>query len=236
MAGISQKPPLALIRANKGQVDLYQWRGNWYARKWPVTPKSHITQATMATAAIFGALSKNFAYYPPELRQAALDLSSGLPWTAKDAFTYLSMKGGAAFAFNPFGGIMVDTIPPFAITAFEVNQFPAFFQTRIRLTAIPNIQVHALRLPEPLSRRTTTVTRRGLACQTNPLWTGTPDQRRIGVPVVAGGPDYSIMLQEFGPAHLVTYAIQFRLVGLPTQFLLRTQGPVVTVLTNQNWP
>lgn len=159
-----------------------------------------------------------------------------MDWTSKDAYTYLSYKGGSAYNLPPFNRPVSNLVPPFAITAFSVEQNPAFFQTRVLVTAVPGIQFQLIRLPEPVSRKTTSVMRKGRPCQVDPVWYSPADRRLLGIPQSVGSPNYSCELLELGGPHLVTYQLRFCLRGLPTQFLLKTQGPIVTVLANANWP
>jgi len=61
MPVIKAMPALEVIRGFRGVLDFYYWRGLACVRKWPRIPPSRRTPASMASAALFGAVVKAFA-------------------------------------------------------------------------------------------------------------------------------------------------------------------------------
>lgn len=61
MVRLPSLPDLEIIKGFRGHVDFAVWKGIPYARKWPRTPRSHLTPATLAAAQVFGAILKAYA-------------------------------------------------------------------------------------------------------------------------------------------------------------------------------
>jgi len=60
MPRLKNLPSLDIINGFRGIVDFYLWKGLPVARLWPRNPKSHHSPATIAAAAVFGVILKNY--------------------------------------------------------------------------------------------------------------------------------------------------------------------------------
>ncbi|MBA7527121.1 hypothetical protein ES705_19295 [subsurface metagenome] len=61
MPVIKALPGLEVIQGFKGTLDFYYWKGIPCVRKWPHTPRAHLTQGTLSSAALFAAILKGYA-------------------------------------------------------------------------------------------------------------------------------------------------------------------------------
>lgn len=79
-------PHLKIILGLKGILDFYYWKGVPCVRKWPVTPPSSRSPASMASARLFGAIVAAYSLLGAALKELfALD-AADQPRTARDLF------------------------------------------------------------------------------------------------------------------------------------------------------
>ncbi len=100
MARISARPPAQVILDAKGHIDFYQYRGIWCARAWPRTPTLPRSQAVQASASLFARAAYDIANMDPSLRPYYRSMVTAIPWTWKDAATYLFIRGTLAYDLN----------------------------------------------------------------------------------------------------------------------------------------
>lgn len=86
MARIKSLPGLDIIRGFKGTLDYYLWKGLPCVRKWPVTPRRHLTPATLAAAAIFGAVLKSYRLLAETVLAAFQEDAADHERTARDIY------------------------------------------------------------------------------------------------------------------------------------------------------
>lgn len=86
MARIKALPGLEVIRGFKGVIDFYLWKGLPCARKWPHTPRSHLTAATLASAQLFGEIALAYNQLANEVLAAFQEDAADQPRTARDIF------------------------------------------------------------------------------------------------------------------------------------------------------
>lgn len=84
MAKLKALPSLEIIRGFKGTVDFFVQRGQVYARRWPRTPRSRLTQATLAAAALLGQISKAWSLVAPLALQYYIADAESQPRTPRD--------------------------------------------------------------------------------------------------------------------------------------------------------
>lgn len=79
-------PALEVIRGLKGTLDFYYWRGLPYVRKWPQTPRAHLTQGTLAAAAIFTAIIQGYALLGGKVKTLFQEAAADQPRTGRDLY------------------------------------------------------------------------------------------------------------------------------------------------------
>jgi len=86
MPKLTKLPSLSIIHGFRGILDFYLWKGIPCVRKWPVTPKSHLTKGTMTAAKTFGAIIKAYALVDTITRDAFTEDAQDHPRTARDIY------------------------------------------------------------------------------------------------------------------------------------------------------
>jgi len=84
VARIDSPPSEEIIRGFKGTLDFVKWRGIFYVRKWPVTPRSSLSAAHFQRAALFGAIVKAYSLLADEALQLYAEEAKGIPRTGRD--------------------------------------------------------------------------------------------------------------------------------------------------------
>jgi len=87
MARLTALPSVDIIRGFKGVIDFYLWKGLPCVRKWPYTPPSRRTTATIAAAALFGEILKSYRLLADNVLDAYRATAAGTPRTARDVYT-----------------------------------------------------------------------------------------------------------------------------------------------------
>ncbi len=86
MARIDALPAIDIIRGFKGILDFYLWRGLPCVRAWPAYRPARQTDASKASALLFGAIIKAFSLTAgPVLDQLAIE-ATGIPRTTRDIY------------------------------------------------------------------------------------------------------------------------------------------------------
>ncbi|MBA7569735.1 hypothetical protein ES708_11476 [subsurface metagenome] len=86
MAKLTALPSLDIIRGFKGTLDFYIRRGQPCVRKWPHTPRSRRTPATIAAAALFGGILKSYRLVADTVLAAYQENAKGIPRTPRDVY------------------------------------------------------------------------------------------------------------------------------------------------------
>ncbi len=86
MAKLTALPSLDIIRGFKGTLDFYIRRGVPCVRKWPHTPRSRRTPATIAAASLFGGILKSYRLVADTVLEAYQQNAKGIPRTPRDVY------------------------------------------------------------------------------------------------------------------------------------------------------
>lgn len=86
MPKLDELPPLAVIVSLKGVLDFYYWKGIPCVRKWPRIPPAHRTQASLQSAALFGAVIKGYDLLGATLKIFFNEDADDQPRTARDIY------------------------------------------------------------------------------------------------------------------------------------------------------
>lgn len=86
MPRIPELPSLEVIKGFRGLLDFVAWRGIYYVRSWPQTPRERLTPATLAAAALFGNGLKTYAWLAGPLISFLQQDSYDQPLTARDLY------------------------------------------------------------------------------------------------------------------------------------------------------
>lgn len=86
MAKVSALPSLEVIGALKGVLDYYYWKGIPCVRKWPHTPMSHRTQASLDSAQLFGQIAQGWALVGGWVKDLYNQMAEGTPRTGRDLY------------------------------------------------------------------------------------------------------------------------------------------------------
>lgn len=78
------------IKGMKGKLDFYYWKGIPVVRKWPYTPVSHFSPASVAQRPKFGTVSHNFILQDPSVRDALNQMSQGSQASLRDVYIALN--------------------------------------------------------------------------------------------------------------------------------------------------
>lgn len=84
MARIDGLPSLEVIEGFKGLIDFVSWRGIFYARKWPVTPRASLSEAHFERAKLFGEIVQAYSLLAGEVIAYYQEMAEGIPRTARD--------------------------------------------------------------------------------------------------------------------------------------------------------
>ena len=84
MAKITSLPSPEIIRGFKGLIDFVEWRGIFYVRKWPITPRSSLSAAHFERAALFGEIVKAYSLLAGNVIAYYQNMAQGIPRTARD--------------------------------------------------------------------------------------------------------------------------------------------------------
>lgn len=79
-------PALEIIRGFKGTLDFYYWRGVPCVRKWPHTPRAHLTQGTLDAAAVFTAIIQGYALLGGAVKALFQEAAADQPRTGRDLY------------------------------------------------------------------------------------------------------------------------------------------------------
>ncbi len=79
-------PALEIIRGFKGTLDFYYWKGIPCVRKWPHTPRSHLTQGTLSASAVFVAIIQGYALLGGAVKTLYQEAAADQPRTGRDLF------------------------------------------------------------------------------------------------------------------------------------------------------
>lgn len=86
MPKLTKLPSLDIIHGFRGILDFYVWKGIPLVRKWPVTPKSHLTEGTMTAAKTFGKIIKAWGLIDSVTMAAFIEDAQDHPRTARDIY------------------------------------------------------------------------------------------------------------------------------------------------------
>lgn len=86
MARITVMPSEEVIGALKGVLDFYFWKGIPCVRKWPHTPMSSRTQASLDSAQLFGQIARGWALVGGVVKDQYTELAAGTPRTGRDVY------------------------------------------------------------------------------------------------------------------------------------------------------
>lgn len=86
MPRLDNLPALEVIRGLKGVLDFYYWRGIPCVRKWPVIPPASRTPASLASAALFGAVVQGYSLLGGTLKLLFSEDAADHPRTARDLY------------------------------------------------------------------------------------------------------------------------------------------------------
>lgn len=86
MARLDALPSIDVIRGYKGVLDFYLWRGLPCVRAWPAYHHSHASQASKASAMLFGQIIKGFNLTGEIALGAFQEAAVGNPRTARDIY------------------------------------------------------------------------------------------------------------------------------------------------------
>jgi len=86
MAKLLALPEQKIIQQFKGVVDFYEWKGIPVARKWPYTPRSHLSAGTRAQWADFAHVRTSYSNSTANIRNAAYWQATGTQLTAQDLY------------------------------------------------------------------------------------------------------------------------------------------------------
>lgn len=98
MAKITQLPEERIRLGFKGVIDFYERNGVVIAAKWPVTPRSHLTEATKAQWPDFAYVSKAYAEADATIRGPLFHMAQGTQSTARDIFVALAYGKGISLS------------------------------------------------------------------------------------------------------------------------------------------
>lgn len=86
MARIKALPGLDIIKGFRGTLDFALWKGLPYVRRWPRTPRHHLTPATLAAAALFGEILKSYRLLADTIYEAFQEDAADQPRIPRDIF------------------------------------------------------------------------------------------------------------------------------------------------------
>lgn len=84
MAIVDALPENEVIKAFKGTLDFYFWRGVYVVRAWPRKPKMPRSPASSATANTFADIIRAQDEWDPAYHDAAVEQTQGTEWTWRD--------------------------------------------------------------------------------------------------------------------------------------------------------
>lgn len=84
MARIDGLPAPEIIKGLKGTLDFVEWRGIFYVRSWPITPRSSLSPAHFTRANLFGAIIQAYPLLASVVTEAYRLAAEGSPRTARD--------------------------------------------------------------------------------------------------------------------------------------------------------
>lgn len=84
MTRLAEMPPVAVIRASRGVLDYYYWRGIPVCRTWPQKYTRQRTAAVQASSAIFGDYLHALTLLDPSLIPAWTTMVADTDWTWRD--------------------------------------------------------------------------------------------------------------------------------------------------------
>ncbi len=84
MARITSLPSPEIIRGFKGLIDFVEWRGIFYVRKWPVTPRSSLSSDHFVRAKLFGQIVRAYSEIAAEVIAFYREDAADQPRTARD--------------------------------------------------------------------------------------------------------------------------------------------------------
>lgn len=84
MPVLNSLPDPDTIRRLKGTLDYYVWKGLPCVRKWPVTPKAHLTSGTLTQSARYSSWLKRAHLTAAEVQAVANDVARQSNWTWRD--------------------------------------------------------------------------------------------------------------------------------------------------------
>lgn len=90
MAKIYAMPSLAIVKGLKGKLDFYEWKGVACVRKWPRTPRSHLTTGTRSLWPVWGYITQQVPNTSPETIAALRTMikATQLVWRDQQANLY----------------------------------------------------------------------------------------------------------------------------------------------------
>lgn len=86
MAKISHMPALGVIQGLRGVLDFYYWKGIVCVRSWPRISYANRTPASLASAQLFGQISRGYALLPGNLKDLYAQNAQGSPRTGRDVY------------------------------------------------------------------------------------------------------------------------------------------------------
>jgi len=86
VARLTALPSIDIIRGFKGTLDFYLWKGLPCVRAWPRWRPARQTQASKASALLFGAIVKGYNRLGALPLQAYRATAKGTPRTARDVY------------------------------------------------------------------------------------------------------------------------------------------------------
>jgi len=93
MAKIHALPALGVIKGLRGVLDFYYWKGIPCVRSWPRIPMANRTPASMASAHLFGEISRAYALLPGNLKALYAQNAQGSPRTGRDVYMSATLGG-----------------------------------------------------------------------------------------------------------------------------------------------
>ncbi len=87
------------IMGFKGKLDFYYWKGIPVVRKWPYTPRSHLTSSTRAQWPKFALVSTSYSAQSAQQIEALLAMSNYTQRTSRDVYIALNYAKVYTFVY-----------------------------------------------------------------------------------------------------------------------------------------
>lgn len=87
------------IKGMKGKLDFYTWKGIPVVRRWPRTPRSHLSPYSIAQWPKFSVVSSSYKLQPPGVIDALRQMSDGSQASVRDEYIALNYAKVLIFEF-----------------------------------------------------------------------------------------------------------------------------------------